>query len=152
MDFSKDSLNASPSSIGNSYVLKLAPCHVYLCSILPSEIASLLSFPNIQSTISTQDDELALPPLCQGKCFRGTQTNSSPRGWVKFLNSSCHTDGILDTTEGRKGLYTNRREKFTALVLLSPSAWRLPRTPRLSAPETLLGSPLCLTCFALTAI
>lgn len=53
MDFSKDSLNASPSSIGNSYVLKLAPCHVYLCSILPSKIASLLSFPNIQSSINT---------------------------------------------------------------------------------------------------
>lgn len=35
MDFSKDSVNALPSSIGNSYVLKLAPCHVYLCSIFP---------------------------------------------------------------------------------------------------------------------
>lgn len=53
MDFSKDSLNASPSSIGNSYVLKLAPCHVYLCPILPSKIASLLSCLNIQSSIST---------------------------------------------------------------------------------------------------
>lgn len=53
MDFSKDSLSASPSSIGNSSVLKLAPCHVYLYSILPSKIASLLSFPNIQGSVST---------------------------------------------------------------------------------------------------
>lgn len=46
MDFSKDSLNASPGCIGNCYVLKLAPGHVYLRSILPSKIASLKSFPN----------------------------------------------------------------------------------------------------------
>lgn len=134
MDFSKDPLNASPSSVRNSYVLKLAPRHVYLCSILSAKIASLLSFPVIQSSISTQDDELALPPLCYGKCFRGTQTSSSSWGWVKSLNSSCHTDGILDTTEGRKDLYTNRRENVTALILLSLSTWRLSSSPRLSTP------------------
>lgn len=64
MDFSKDSLSTSCSSIGNSSVLKLAPCHVYLYSILPLKIASLLCFPNILGSVSTEDDKLALPPLC----------------------------------------------------------------------------------------
>lgn len=43
---------------------------------------------------------------------------------------------------------TNRRENFTVLMLLSPSTWRLPSSPRLSAPvrQSSVTSLICSHC------
>lgn len=86
-------------------------------------------------------------PLLWKMC-QGTQTSPPSWGWVKSWSSSCHTDGIFRHHGRDKTPLTNRRENFTAVMLLSPSTWRLPSSPRLSAPvrQSSVTSLICSHC------